>query len=196
MRQLQSQVEQNHAINFGDRDDKDVPDRPTKDRAPLKTLGEGRLVRIEKAYVLISRREGPESVNCEKDVPVKNDLFHDIHISLVESPTVAKDEECQSVVVEMSPHHQPDSWNKKTMEKVPVRVTGQIFFDSSHVPCKGGHGWMITRRVLRCGNSIRSTASRFAPQGATRPGRGCRSTSGRRRRTERAAENLPIVITA
>src|SRR5205823_4335339 len=137
MRQLQSQVEQNHVINFGS-------SGPTTDRAPLKTLGEGNLVTIEKAYVLIARQEGKESVNCGSKFPNKSDvLAHDIHISLVESPDTPLDQECQSVVVEMSPHHRPDQWNATKMvevasAKVPVRVTGQLFFDSSHVPCRNG----------------------------------------------------------
>jgi hypothetical protein len=136
LRELQAKVEQNPSINFGD-------DGATKNRDPLRKLGEGRFVTIEKAFVLISRQEGKESVNCGSKVPLKNNLFHDIHVSLVETKNVPLKRECESVVVEMSPHHRPDRWNITTMKKVssaqaPVRVTGQLFFDASHVLCSGG----------------------------------------------------------
>jgi hypothetical protein len=47
------------------------------------------------------------------------------------------------VVVEMSPHHRPDLWTVHNINEVAkaqamVRVTGQQFFDSSHVPCSNG----------------------------------------------------------
>src|SRR5438552_215307 len=53
-------------------------------------------------------------------------------------------DECDSVTAEMIPHFRPDSWNKITfqavsaaLQKHPVRITGQMFFDASHSPC--GH---------------------------------------------------------
>ncbi len=97
---------------------------------------------LSKVFVLIARQEGGESVNCGKNV-LDAALFHDIHISLVSSLDVT--DECSSVVAEMSPHHRPDSWNHANVEKVareklPVRVTGQLYFDSSHFPCSGGQG--------------------------------------------------------
>lgn len=63
------------------------------------------------------------------------------HISIVDSSS--NHVECLSVVVEMSPHHRPAAWNQANVEAVakahlPVRVTGQLFFDSSHTPCGGG----------------------------------------------------------
>lgn len=135
---LQAQVEKNPAINFGDENNPPRMKGPTTDRAPLKRLGEGRLVTV-KAYVLLARQEGGESVNCGKNVP-NQPLFHDIHIELVASPD---DSECTSIVAEMSPHRRPDSWTQANVEKVAkskalVRVTGQLFFDSSHEPCADG----------------------------------------------------------
>lgn len=136
---LQTQVEKNPAINFGNENKGTRKKGPTANRAPLRKLGEGKLVTL-RAYVLIARQEGGESVNCGKNVP--NDPgFHDIHISLVASPDVT--EECSGVVAEMSPHHRPDSWTHANVAKVakaklPVRVTGQLYFDSSHFPCAGG----------------------------------------------------------
>lgn len=138
---LQKQVVKNASINFGSANKGGRTKGPTTDRAPLKRLGEGRLVTL-KAFVLIARQEGPESVNCKKDVE-SGAAFHDIHISLVASPD--ETDECASVVAEMSPHHRPDSWTHLNVEKVsraklPVRVTGQLYFDSSHFPCSGGQG--------------------------------------------------------
>jgi hypothetical protein len=136
---LQQQVEKNPAINFGNENKGGRKKGPTVNRAPLKKLGEGNLVTL-KAFVLIARQEGPESVNCEKNVP-NTPPFHDVHISLVASADVT--EECSGVVAEMSPHHRPDSWTHLNVEKVsqaklPVRVTGHLYFDSSHFPCANG----------------------------------------------------------
>lgn len=132
-------MEKNPAINFGNENKGTRKKGPTTNRAPLRRLGEGKLVTL-KAYVLIARQEGGESVNCGKNVPNAAD-FHDIHISLVESADVT--EECAGVVAEMSPHHRPDSWNHANVDKVagaklPVRVTGHLYFDSSHFPCANG----------------------------------------------------------
>ena len=138
---LQAQVEKNTAINFGSEDKGTRKKGPTTNRAPLRRLGEGKLVTL-KAFVLIARQEGAESVNCEKNVPDEA-LFHDIHISLVAARDV--DNECSGVVAEMSPHHRPDVWTHENVEKVSkaklsVRVTGQLYFDSSHFPCSDGQG--------------------------------------------------------
>jgi hypothetical protein len=91
-------------------------------------------------FVLIARQEGAESVNCGASVP-DNPAFHDIHISIVDAATNTN--ECSGVVVEMVPHHRPASWTQENVQAVankhlPVRVTGQLMFDSSHTPCVGG----------------------------------------------------------
>ncbi|HEX7956877.1 MAG TPA: hypothetical protein VF508_08050 [Pyrinomonadaceae bacterium] len=136
---LQAQVEKNASINFGSAARGSRKKGPTTDRAPLKKLGEGQLVSL-RAYILTARPEGPESVNCKTGVADKP-AFHDIHISLVASADVT--DECSGVVAEMSPHHRPDSWSHVNLDKVaraqlPVRVTGQLYFDSSHFPCANG----------------------------------------------------------
>ena len=133
---LQKQVEANPAINFGSENKGTRKKGPTTNRAPLTKLGEGKLVTL-KAFVLIARQEGAESVNCEKNVPDAAQ-FHDIHISLVAAKGI--NDECAGVVAEMSPHHRPDSWTHANVEKVsraklPVRITGHLYFDSSHFPC-------------------------------------------------------------
>ncbi|MGA7765669.1 MAG: hypothetical protein WCA27_05540 [Candidatus Sulfotelmatobacter sp.] len=138
---LQITVTNDRSINFGDENTALRKKGPTTNRVPLEKLGEGRLVVLQ-GFVLKARQEGGESVNCGKNVPNRSE-YHDIHISVV-SDAATKDE-CAGVVVEMSPHHRPDVWNIQTMEKVagsgvPVRVTGQLFFDSSHVPCERDQG--------------------------------------------------------
>ena len=143
MERLQLTAEKDPSITFGSM-------VSMTDRAPLEMLGEGKLVTL-KAFVLKARPEGGESVNCKKDVP-DDPLFHDIHITLVDSrnkrqpndPTsVLARKECTGVVVEMSPHHRPELWTTENVNKVAaaqalVRVTGQRFFDSSHFPCSNG----------------------------------------------------------
>jgi hypothetical protein len=143
LEQLQGKVESNSDINFGS-------SGPTTDRSPLTDLGEGKLVSL-KAFVLKARQEGGESVNCKGNV-ADEDSFHDIHISFVNAQNKPKtgdtkatldQKECTGIVAEMSPHHRPASWTEGGINKVAkagalVRITGQQFFDSSHVPCKNG----------------------------------------------------------
>jgi hypothetical protein len=139
---LMKSVQQNSSINYGDENSGTRQRGPTTDRAPLQKLGEGRLVTL-KAYVLRARQEGGESVNCGSNVP-NHASFHDIHISLVAQPQdYSEAAECSGVVAEMSPHHRPDAWTAGNVNKVAaaralVRVTGQLFFDSSHYPCQNG----------------------------------------------------------
>jgi hypothetical protein len=127
---LQKKVEQDGTINFGS-------SGPTINRLQLRQIGEGRLVSLI-GYVLIARQEGKESVNCGANVP-NAAVRHDIHISIV---AIRREQnECHSVVVEMSPHHRPAEWTAANVERlaalnVPVRVIGDLFFDSSHVPCE------------------------------------------------------------
>jgi hypothetical protein len=133
---MQADVEKDSAINFG-------KNGPTTDRTPLKAMGEGQQ-RVLTGYVFIARQEGKEAVNCGPTFPDKAETMdHDIHISIVGDLSQVHGNECESVVAEMSPHHRPDSWTPQTVQAVafqhlPVRVTGQLFFDSSHSPCKDG----------------------------------------------------------
>src|SRR5260370_18355111 len=113
LKKLQHDVEQNAKINFGDEDK-----GPSSNREPLSALGEGKLVQVT-AFVLGARPEGDERVNCGHDFDheAKEDLFHDIHISLVETkllasvPATNRDQraasECQGIVAEMFPIRRP-----------------------------------------------------------------------------------------
>lgn len=130
---LQTQAASTGGVTFGEQS-------PTLIRDPLRGLGEGKLV-VFQGYVLNARQEGAESVNCGKPPQIPNQPSnHDIHISLGESANAA---ECSGIVAEMIPHHRPDAWTAANVLKVKnasllVRVTGQLMFDSSHVPCSGG----------------------------------------------------------
>jgi hypothetical protein len=137
---LQTKVEQDPSVPFGNPHNHPFTTKagPATDRKPMQALGEGTEVTLE-GFVLVARQEGGESVNCGKNVPnIPDD--HDIHISIVES---AGQEECSSVVAEMVPHHRPKSWTAKNLnaiaaQKLPVRILGQLLFDSSHSPCRNG----------------------------------------------------------
>jgi hypothetical protein len=126
-----------------------TPGSPPAARDFLTTLGEGDLVTFE-GFVFLARQECKETVNCGL-VPPNTDASHDIHISLLDQPrkttktaTPAKlnREECTSIVAEMIPHHRPAEWTACNLNDIAakglrVRVTGQRFFDGSHVPCIG-----------------------------------------------------------
>ncbi|SRR5579884_2647187 len=136
---LQTQVNDDPAIPFGNGSQNGRPKGPATDRAPLQALGEGKLVRMQ-AFLVLAKPEGIESVNCGTAVS-DTPAFHDIHIEFVSGPDVT--DECSGVVGEMIPHHRPDSWtadnvHRVLVAKLPVRVTGQLFFDSSHFPCHNG----------------------------------------------------------
>jgi len=101
------------------------------------TIGEGSVVRlvafVEQAHP--SDVDSGESVNCGETGEEQND----IHIPTVKT---AGADECTSVTAEMSPHDRPAGWTSDALNKpgVPVRITGQLFFDASHRPCKNGRG--------------------------------------------------------
>ena len=114
-------------------------DRAVLKKMPLpggQAIGEGTLVQFV-AYLLdahYSNMRAGELVNCK--TPGKE--WNDIHIELVNS--AAEDDACNSVAAEMSPHLRPESWADlpDLSLKRPVRVTGPLFFDGSHRPCRDG----------------------------------------------------------
>jgi tetratricopeptide (TPR) repeat protein len=110
-------------------------------RRVLKGLGEGKVVRLV-AYVAratysnaVPLRDGSagESVNCN----LPGNLNNDIHVVLVQAPG---DPECSSVTAEVIPHLRPVAWTPAAIKasSKPLRITGQLFFDASHHPCKDG----------------------------------------------------------
>jgi hypothetical protein len=108
-----------------------------------QSIGEGTLVRlvihlIEAHYSDTQRSPSAtkfgESVNCNRPSKEEND----IHIVLGQQTNA---DECTSVTAEMSPHFRPAKWTADNVNSVgehPIRVTGQLFYDSSHTVCQPG----------------------------------------------------------
>jgi hypothetical protein len=111
-----------------------------------------------------------ESVQCN----LLGCAFNDIHITLAEDPNEAS--LCRTIVAEIIPHYRPAAWDlfdspdyTAFLKTHPVKITGQLFFDGSHVPAPA-RGWLgsIPYTTLRissgwpCGRFIRSTRSTFA----------------------------------
>jgi hypothetical protein len=94
-----------------------------------------------------------ESVNCYTPGSATND----IHLALMPAKPTAAADECQSFTAEITPHYRPADWlilstlhktkTKSNQQMIaasdldrPLRITGQMFFDGSHRPCKNGSG--------------------------------------------------------
>lgn len=111
-----------------------------EDRSTLAQLGEGTIVRLVALINMArfsnsSRRpDGSvgERVNCRRP-----GASNDIHIELIGELGHKK---CQGVTAEIIPHKRPRAWTPGdlTTPRRPVRLTGQLFFDASHHPCKNG----------------------------------------------------------
>ena len=132
---LQTAAENAH-VTFGARDtlptDRSVLVNLMDDGAGGK-VGEGRLVRLV-GFIIDTKAGSSESVNCNRTKIVNND----IHIALGKDPN---DDECDGVIAEISPHFRPKDWNRTNLNALtrrPVRITGQLFFDASHLPCHNG----------------------------------------------------------
>ena len=107
-------------------------------------IGEGTLVRLvaflhRAKHSNVGKKKPPrkegEAVNCNR--PQRE--FNDIHIELVRKAN--EHNACNSVTAEISPHFRPDSWDrivKLHLHGRPLRITGPLFFDSSHHPCRPG----------------------------------------------------------
>jgi hypothetical protein len=104
-------------------------------------VGEGTLVQITlfviqgaADYADIAPKYKGENVNCNRLTAEEND----IHIPLGQQTT---DNEGVSVTAEMSPHFRPVMWTPDQINAAgqrPVRVTGQLFYDSAHRTPSGG----------------------------------------------------------
>jgi hypothetical protein len=186
---LQEKVEADTSIPFGNPDIHPLTKTPgpATDRKPLQALGEGHEV-VLTGFLYTAPQEGAESVNCKGNPGVPNeDAYHDIHISILANPT---DAECKGVVVEMIPHHRPKVWTPalvKEAAKLPVRVTDQLMFDSSHTPCVNGPpvkkgNESDPARAFPLGRSIRFTNLRFARRALAVRGVGCLLRTGRSRK--------------
>jgi hypothetical protein len=118
-----------------------------KDRSVLKNLirlatgvwiGEGSPVSLIGfvSHPRNSNVEKGESVNCQKPGAAMND----IHFDIVQDPG---DEACKSVTGEIIPHYRAAAYEVSILRLTrigerPIRVSGQLFFDASHLPCRPG----------------------------------------------------------
>jgi hypothetical protein len=109
-------------------------------------LGEGKTVTFV-GFVLDARHS-----NVDKDNPLTKGngesvqcnllgcLYNDIHITLAEDPNETA--LCNTIVAEIIPHYRPPAWDlfdspdyAGFLKTHPVKISGQLFFDGSHVPC-------------------------------------------------------------
>jgi hypothetical protein len=113
-------------------------------------LGEGKAVvfvgyALDATHSNVDKNEpltkGPgESVQCN----LLGCGYNDIHIMLAENPNETA--MCNTIVAEIIPHYRPAAWNRfdspdyvAYLKLHPVKITGQLFFDGSHVPCTNGN---------------------------------------------------------
>ena len=109
-------------------------------------LGEGKTVTFV-GYVIDARHS-----NVDKDDPLTKGngesvqcnllgcAYNDIHITLAEDPNETA--LCKTIVAEIVPHYRPPAWNlldspdyTSFLKTHPVKISGQLFFDGSHVAC-------------------------------------------------------------
>lgn len=113
-----------------------------------------------------------ESVNCNKTSLASNDIHIALSRTKAGTQTMGESSECETVTAEINPHHRSEIYNrfdtnpadflngklqKKGQDKLKgqplplqgerVRVTGQLFFDGSHSPCRNGHGGPPRRSI-------------------------------------------------
>ena len=112
-------------------------------------LGEGQTVTFI-GFVLDARHS-----NVDKDDPLTKGngesvqcnllgcAYNDIHITLAEDPNETAF--CNTIVAEITPHYRPPVWDlfdspdyAGFLKTHPVKISGQLFFDGSHVPCTNG----------------------------------------------------------
>lgn len=136
-----------------------IDERPTppEDRTRLRQIvevngqriGEGDVVSFV-AFVVSTRhsnvdnskplnRGSGESVNCN----YLGCAYNDIHIEM--NTKKADSSHCDRISAEIIPHYRPASWERFDSEDYtsylrnhPVRITGHLFYDGSHRPCKNG----------------------------------------------------------
>ena len=109
-------------------------------------LGEGKTVTFV-GYVLDARHS-----NVDKDEPLTSGngesvqcnllgcAYNDIHITLAEDANETAF--CKTIVAEITPHYRPPAWDlfdspdyAGFLKTHPVKISGQLFFDGSHVAC-------------------------------------------------------------
>jgi hypothetical protein len=120
-----------------------------RDRAELKTLGEGQTITVV-AWALAARKGGKESCNCKLTTKVDTDNHIVLVDPAIEDPTLEENEKQDSETAEFTPRVRPQhpnytqekleplidpEWRPGTRAaegKLLVRVTGLLMFDSEH----------------------------------------------------------------
>jgi hypothetical protein len=112
-------------------------------------LGEGNVVSLV-GFVLESRHS---NVNNKKPLTKGNGEsvqcnflgcpYNDIHVQL--TGVKSDKRSCQTVTAEIIPHYRPAAWDlfdspdySEFLRDHPVKLTGQLFYDGSHLACKNG----------------------------------------------------------
>ncbi len=164
LKSLQSGVDES-GLKYGNRHvDSSLPPPPVNreeffEKEKASGLGEGDTVFFI-GYIAEAKPGSPETVNCH----CTGALFNDIHVALADHPlklktapanasaaakhrvTVSNDAALctNSFTAEVSPHLRPAVLTRARLDalkdKSIVKITGQIFFDASHHPCKGTAG--------------------------------------------------------
>jgi hypothetical protein len=113
-------------------------------------LGEGKTVEfvgfvLDATHSNVDKNEplakgNGESVQCN----LLGCIYNDIHITLAENPNETA--MCNTIVAEIIPHYRPAAWDlfdspdyAAFLKSHPVKITGQLFFDGSHVACTNGN---------------------------------------------------------
>ena len=85
-----------------------------------------------------------ESVNCNEPGNAPNDIHIDLARTDQDEPA------CRSITAEISPHFRPPAWEREHLRLVmdrPVRITGHLFFDASHRPCRNDNDKVSPKRA-------------------------------------------------
>jgi hypothetical protein len=84
-------------------------------------------------------------VNCKEHGDEPNDNHFSFGTKWVDVNELDKEARqtqlCKLVTGEISPQYRPETWevdHLSRLVRIPVRLTEHLFFDASHVPCRGG----------------------------------------------------------
>jgi hypothetical protein len=102
-------------------------------------IGEGSQVHFA-GFILeahYSNVSSGESVNCKRRGRSNND----IHVIVDDRSSTAPANFCRTITAEVSPHFRPEDWETGVLNDLrgrPLRITGNLFYDGIHDPCRPG----------------------------------------------------------
>lgn len=139
-----------------------------------RPLGEGSLVTLE-GFIFKAQHSNlgqGESVNCNLPTLAANDIHIALSRTKKGAQTKGESSECETVTAEITPHHRSAVYNRfdtnpadflngkpqkqgadklkgkpLPLQSARVRLTGQLFFDGSHSPCRNGKGGPPRRSI-------------------------------------------------